>query len=99
VIFSTVVAGLCAALVAAVSIILILHHEYEDGLIGRIALSGLGLGAIVRVTEIVSHGASLPVTPVGVLIWISLAMFLGRHLFRFIRWKHSGDYDWRAIRK
>jgi hypothetical protein len=99
VILTTVISGFCAAIVASVAIILILHHEYEDGLVGRIALSGLGLGAIVRVTEIISHGASLPVTPVGVLIWISLAMFLGRHLFRFMRWKHSGDYDWRAIRK
>lgn len=98
-ILTTVISGLCATVVASIAIILILHHEYDDGLIGRVALSGLGLGAIVRVTEIISNGASMPVTPVGVLIWVALALFLGRHLRRFMKWKHSGDYDWRTIKK
>ena len=98
-IVSTVISGICAALVAVITITLILHHEYEDGLVGRLALSGIGLGAIVRFMEILSNGASMPVTPVGVLIWISLALFFSRHLFRFMKWKNSGTFDWRPARK
>lgn len=96
---SAILTLVCATIVALVAVTLILHQEYEDGLVGRLGLCGICLGAIVRGSEIAALGAAVAVPPVGVLIWISLAVFLSRHLYRFLRWHKRRDYDWRPASK
>lgn len=89
----------CALSVFLVCLSLVLHPDYEDGLIGRIALAAMAVAGITRFMDIVAAGAATPIAHIGVLLWIGLALFMMRHLYRFLRWRHSGEGDWRAARR
>lgn len=89
----------CALVVFLVCLALVLHSDYEDGLVGRLALAAMGLAGISRFIDIVNKAGEIPVAAVGVLLWMGLALFLMRHLYRFLRWRNSGEGDWRAARR
>jgi hypothetical protein len=66
---------------------LVLHPEYEDGLLGRIALSALSVVALTRIPDTVdSMLLNTPLTHIstqGFVVWTALALFLARHWYRF----------------
>lgn len=90
---------LCSSAVLAISLVLVLHRDYEDGLIGRLALSLLGIGALARVLDILFASGPIPFSAIAFLVWLGLALFLGRHLYRFLRWRHTGEHEWREAKK
>lgn len=94
-----IVSTFCAVLVAAVCVILVLHKDYEDGLVGRISLSFIGVAGVARAMQLIASEFDRAVSPIGVLLWIGLAIFFARHLYRFLRWRRSGDGDWRKVRQ
>lgn len=87
----------CALTVSMVSTLLVLHRDYEDGLLGRIGLSFMALAGSARAMHLLIHGLDMPSNPIAVLLWIGLALFMVRHLYRFMRWRRSGEYDWRGV--
>lgn len=95
----TLIVFFAAAIVFAVCVVLVFHPEYEDGVFGRLGLALLGIAAIARVLGIIGgwlDDASFRITEVGLILWIGLAIFLSRHLYRFLRWRHVGEHDWRS---
>lgn len=86
---------IAATLVCGVCVILVFHKSYEDGLFGRISLAVIGLMAAARVLEILEEGSKVDISPIGGLLWLGLALFFGRHLYRFMRWQKNGDNEWR----
>ena len=90
---------MAAITVAVISTILVFHKEYEDGLIGRFALSLMALAGIGRAVGILESDFEFRVTPQGAMIWLGAALFLGRHFYRFLRWRNNGDYEWRDADK
>jgi len=90
--FVVAVAGLSLSIVCAM---LVLHKDYEDGLVGRIALAGMSLAGFGRAATIVESGFSLGLSWVALLMWLSTTLFMARHLYRFLKWRSCGDGDWR----
>lgn len=90
-----VLAGAGALVVSVITTTLVFHPDYEDGLFGRVALSFISLAAVARVTQLIQDGIDVPVSSIGVLLWCSLACFLARHFYRFLKWKCRGTHDWR----
>lgn len=86
--------GFCASLVLTCCLSLIFFRDYEDGVIGRVGLSLIGLGALGRILSTFDT----PVSNIGVLVWAGMALFLCRHLYRFLRWRKHGAYAWRPTR-
>ena len=88
-----------SAVIAAVAVFLVLHCEYEDGLLGRVALIVLALPNGLIVAEYLIDGTEYSLLPTTLLTQIGTALFLSRHCYRFMRWRSLGEYQWRPARK
>ena len=86
--------ALCVV-IAVCCLVLVFHCHYEDGLFGRLGLVLIFGAAFVRGAGILEAGFDITVSRVGVLLWTGLALFLTRHLWRFLRWRRSGRHAWR----
>lgn len=86
-------------LIAAISVFLICHKEYEDGIFGRLALIVLSLGNGVIVSDWLVDGTEYSVLPSTFLTQLGTALFLSRHCYRFMKWRSQGEYQWRPARK
>lgn len=96
---SSALACFCAMVVAVICTTLVLHREYEDGLLGRLGLALMALAATARTLQLVESEFQRSVNPIGLVLWVGLALFLARHLYRFMRWRRSGEGDWRGTDK
>lgn len=78
---------------------LVFHCEYEDGVIGRVALAGLAVTEMLIVMEWLIED-SVP-EPLATTFYVQLffALFLMRHVYRFLRWRTRGDHEWRKAVK
>jgi hypothetical protein len=88
-----------ALIIALVSAFLILHCQYEDGIIGRLALIALAFSNGLIVADWYVSGSEYNVLPNTILSQCGMAAFLMRHVYRFLRWRRSGDYQWRPAHK
>jgi len=87
--------GYSCGIMMVSAIIMIVHPKYEDGFIGRLALGGLVIGALVVILSELVSGQQYTQVPVEFnLMAVSLALFMLRHLYRFLSWAHSGKYAW-----
>jgi preprotein translocase subunit SecG len=85
----TFVVFVAAMVVLAVCALLVLHRDYHAGLSGNAGLGLLALVALSCLTGIIE--GEVRITPHAALLWIGLALFLGRHACKFLqRWLHRG---------
>lgn len=91
--------ALSALILCVVSVFLIFHCQYEDGVFGRIALVALAITNGVTVSQCLIDGVQFDLLPATVANQCAMAAFLVRHCYRFIRWSKCGDYQWRPARK
>lgn len=91
------VMAVCAFLLAAMAGVLIAHKEYEDGLIGRIALAGIILGSVIVMLMEFATGSSYEgyVPPEVLVLVVSVVAFMARHLYRFMRFRATGKFSWK----
>lgn len=87
-------AALCVALVA---VALVLHPDYEDGLIGRVGLAAIAIAGAARSLNLLLDGGHA--SPIGVLLWFGLVLFFARHAYRFRKWRRCGEHEWRQARR
>lgn len=80
-------------IILAVSIYLALCQKYEDGIIGNMALGGMAGSTAWPLTEMY-NGVDYDFAPTTVLLYASVAAFMARHLYRFIKWRKTGENDW-----
>lgn len=101
---------IAAVMIAAICIELVRNKDYEDGLVGRIALWSLAFCGIARSLQIVAAvlsgwlGESLGpqglwLDNVEVVLWFGLLLFFGRHYCRFRRRRLAGGLEWRPSDK
>mgnify|MGYP001290541506 CR=1 FL=1 len=98
---------LSTVLVLACAIILVFNKEYDDGVIGRLGLSLIGLAALARGMSILQHWEEHAVSPslistgssIALLLWSGIALFLIRHTYRFLRFQSNGEYAWTPLRE
>ena len=82
-----------AALVASCCVILIFNTHYDDGFFGRLGLCCIALVACSRVFSVLLNiGQTTP--PMGILLWLGLALFLIRHTARFLKRLKHRDHTW-----
>lgn len=75
-----------ASIVLAIALVLVFHPEYHDGLVRRIGLSCIGLGAWLRVLDILQAGwEHRPFSKMALLVWVGVAIFLMDHFYNFLR--------------
>lgn len=87
----TFVVFVAAALVLVVCTLLVLHRDYHAGLFGNAGLGLVAIAAAARLAGILEQGNEMHITPVAVLLWSGLALFLVRHALKFLqRWLHRG---------
>ena len=94
--------GVASLVVLIVSTLLVLHQDYEDGLIGRVGLALMAMAAMARfagVLDAVWHGHGILISHVGIILWVGLAIFLTRHAYRFMSWRKTGKHEWKAAAK
>ena len=84
--------ALCALAVSVVCTLLVLHPQYNDGIIGRLGLTLIAIAAFARAATVIS-GTSYTVSNVGAMLWIGLAIFMLRHLNNFYRRKDCDESD------
>lgn len=78
-------------LIGLVAIILVVHKQYDDGLVGRLALSAIILGSFVIVLQDIIEDIAIEVSnEILLLVW-PFAVFMIRHLYRFLRFTHGDD--------
>jgi hypothetical protein len=64
-----------------------------------LALIALALPNGLIVAEYLIDGTEYNLLPTTLLTQIGTALFLGRHCYRFMRWRSLGEYQWRPARK
>ena len=76
-----------AFLTCAICTILVFHPAYDDGLVRRLALAMLALGAYLRMAGILEHhdGLGRAFSHVAILAWLGMALFLADHFYNFLR--------------
>lgn len=98
---NTLIALVAAIAVCGACVMLIFHHDYDDGLIGRIGLGLIALASLAVATLAIDrafHDMPLRIPQnVMTFLWCGLTLFFGRHVWRFLRRRSRaarGDGDW-----
>lgn len=84
-------------LISIIAAYLIWDRDYEDGIVGRIALGILSAAGGLLARETYTEALSL--TPALTVIVFATALFFARHIFRFIGYRRSGSNSWRPASK
>ena len=86
---------LSAFIIAAISLFLIMHDDYEDGVFGRLALIIMALSNGLIVADFAIDQNQYSFLPNTLATQCGMALFLARHCFRFLRWRKRGIYEWK----
>ena len=85
-----VIFSVCAAL--------IFNEHYEDGLLGRIALVMIMLGAGMLIARLIGDRViqfGSTIDPAGEWMIIGLAVFISRHFYRFKKAVKHPEFRWK----
>lgn len=99
-----------ALAIATICLECVRNKDYEDGVLGRMALWFLMGCAAARLTQIVGvwlepwlgaewASADLKLDNVETALWVGVLIFFCRHYYRFRQWRRSGKYAWRDSEK
>lgn len=84
---------IACVLVAGAAFLFVFHRDYHAGVLGTSGLAFICIAAASRALSIAEAGFEARVTPQGVMLWIGLALFLGRQAYRFLaRWRSCSDW-------
>ena len=96
---ANIIVFIAATAVLIISLVLVFHPEYEDGLLGRFALCLICMAAFALGSNIIDADFAAQFNRPGIMLWMGICIFLCRHFYRFMRWRHCGEFDWRPARK
>ena len=82
-------------IICFLSVFLIWHCKYEDGIIGRLALSVIAVGSAVSLMQTL-NGEGYIYNPTSVTMQAGVALFMLRHTYRFLLWTRTGKGEWRG---
>lgn len=90
----TIIVLASAGVILCVSLYLALCRNYDDGIIGHVALAGMALSSAAPLYE-AYEGADYDFMPTTALMYAAVAVFMARHAYRFNRWSKTGTGEWR----
>jgi hypothetical protein len=82
------------AVMAALSAWLVLDKGYEDGLVGRVSLVAMALSGGVGFLSAIAGADMLSAKLVAIFL-VGAAVFMLRHVYRYLRWRICGEGSWR----
>ena len=87
----------CALFVFVITLILVLHPQYEDGIIGKLGLICLSFAALARLSNLAEVWIAVPAAAlnypkIGALFWVGLSPFPGHHFYNFCRFKEPTSH-------
>ena len=85
---------IAASTVLFCCVVLVFYRDYHAGAIGKFGLGMIALAAISRLYGLLEHGINSWVSPQGVMLWLGLALFLGRHVVKFAWRAAKRGPDW-----
>lgn len=88
-----ILTAMAAAIVLMVCLLFVFHRDFHAGATGNL---GLGLVAVVaasRLLGMLEQGPAHVIPPQATLLWIGLALFLGRQACRFLR-RYQTGHGW-----
>jgi len=85
--------GAMAAILAA-SCFLMWSKNYEDGVVGHAGLIGMAIATFVVLYSAVK-GTQYDFQPSSIVLFVSIAIFMVRHAYRFVRFSCDGRYSWK----
>ena len=92
------IVGLVFALSAIIVLctFLVFHENYEDGVVGRLAMVLLIFGALMILARVFGarEGWNYELDPAGELMIYGCATFLCRHTYQFLRALHDPSFQW-----
>lgn len=91
---ATIIVLASAGVILCVSLYLALCRNYDDGIIGHVALAGMSLSSAAPLYE-AYEGVDYEFMPTTALMYAAIALFLARHAYRFHRWSTTGKDEWR----
>lgn len=87
---TTSVICLSSFIVLACCAVLVFHSDYHAGVLGTFGLSLLGIGAMLRISDL-GHS---PFSPLAILVWTGMACFFGRLTWNFLARSRRRDGTW-----
>ena len=90
----TIIVLASAGVILFVSLYLALCHNYDDGIVGHIALAGMALSSAAPLYE-AYEGADYDFVPTTALMYAAVAVFMARHAYRFHIYRRTGEGEWR----
>jgi len=97
--FSEMYLAASAAIMCCITAYLVFSCEYEDGLIGRVALAAIFFAEAVLVADALSDTRSADMYKVMLVGQFGVTLFFIRHIYRFTMWQLKGKHDWRKAKK
>ena len=82
-------------IICFLSLFLVWHCKYEDGIVGRLALLFIAGGSAIALLQVV-NGEGYIYNPTSVTMQAGVALFMLRHTYRFLRWTRTGQGEWRG---
>ena len=82
----------CALFTLIVATTLILHPQYEDGIVGKLGLACLAIASAGQTFNFFDLLAAAPETAldyskINLVFWTGVSLFLGHHFYNFYRFK------------
>ena len=88
-----------AFILCVITLFLVFNCEYEDGLVGRVALVSIFFAELVLGIDILSDIPSVDMTRVLLIAQFGVTLFFIRHVYRFSMWRWLKKYAWRPAGK
>jgi len=82
-----------SAVIFCIVVYLALCKKYEDGIVGNAALGCMAFASGPNVFEAIKGNGS-DYLPTTALMYAAVALFMARHLYRFLNWRKTGQNDW-----
>lgn len=92
--FALMLVVVCASVVLGVCLLFVFHKDYDTGLIGAIGFGMVATAALIRLTGALERPDTVTVGPIGLFVWIGLALALGRMAWKFLRRAKLRDCTW-----
>jgi len=90
----TIIVLASAGVILFVSLYLALCRNYDDGVVGHVALGGMSMASAAPLYE-AAAGVDYDFVPTTALMYAAVAIFMARHLYRFRKYRKTGDGEWR----
>ena len=90
-----IVVFIAAFVVLCACTVLVFHKDYASGFVGSIGLALIAVSATARLVILLENGISpVRIPNIGVVLWIGLALFLGRLLWKFLNRARTRGPSW-----